>query len=102
MARRVEFAESRSVEVNSKKLPSPEDWLRSLGFLGKPWQELIKAWVTTPVLKVIKRSGSLTPVLVKTVEFVNTAGSSGNFLNINPEIADVSYSYSYAGKSSQS
>lgn len=77
-------------DVNS--LPSPEDWLRALGFLGADWRSLRKDWATTAFLKFYRRRGNQAPVKHQLVHFEGHL-SQGDFEKVDARLADVVYSY---------
>ena len=77
-------------DVNS--LPSPEDWLRALGFLGADWRSLRKDWATTAFLKIYRRRGNQAPVKHQLVHFEGSLGQGG-FEKVDSRLADVVYSY---------
>lgn len=77
---------------DSNSLPSPEDWLRALGFLGADWKSLRKDWATTAFLKIFRRSGNQKPVRKQLVHFDASSGQ-GSFEKVDPRLADVAYSY---------
>lgn len=77
-------------DVNS--LPSPEDWLRALGFLGADWRELRKDWTTVPFLKVFRQHGNSTPIKKQLVHFGNPQGR-GDFSGVDPRLSDIHYEY---------
>lgn len=77
-------------DVNS--LPSPEDWLRALGFLGADWRELGKDWTTTAFLKIFRQRGNQTPTKVRLAHFEGQLGQ-GDFGAVDPRLSDVAYSY---------
>ncbi len=79
-------------EPDPNSLPSPEDWLRALGFLGGDWRQHRKPWVSVPFLKVFRRHGNLTQNRIRLVEFSNEHGQ-GDFSSIDARLSDVRFEY---------
>lgn len=77
-------------DVNS--LPSPEDWLRALGFLGADWRSLRKDWATTAFLKIYRRHGNQSPVKHKLIHFEGKFGQ-GDLGKVDARLMDVVYTY---------
>lgn len=77
-------------DVNS--LPSPEDWLRALGFLGADWRSLRKEWATTTFLKIYRRRGNQAPERHQLIHFEGKSGQ-GDFKKVDARLSDVVYTY---------
>lgn len=87
--------EKAVTESNVHNLPSPDEWLKALGFLGKRWESLEKEWSTQVVLRVSKQHGNMRSELIKKILFENVNGGKGNLAVVDGQLKDFSYEYSY-------
>lgn len=88
----LKLLEEAVAEQDVSSLPSPEDWLRALGFLGADWRSLRKDWATTPFLKIYRRHGNQTPAKFQLIHFEGSLGQ-GDLEKVDNRLVDVVYSY---------
>lgn len=88
----LKLLEEAVAEPDVNSLPSPEDWLRALGFLGVDWRSLRKDWATTPFLKIYRRRGNQTPVKHQRIHFEGSLGQ-GDLGKVDSRLTDAVYSY---------
>jgi hypothetical protein len=88
----LKLLEQSVAEPDVNSLPGPEDWLRTLGFLGADWRSLRKDWATTAFLKIYRRRGNQAPVPQRLVHFESSSGQ-GDFTSIDNRLAPIDYSF---------
>jgi len=74
-------------ETNTNRLPSPDDWLRALGFQSD--------WATKPLMKIERQVGNEPRTLVRRVEFSDPGGGKGDLSPVDPRLMLVHYAYSF-------
>lgn len=80
-------------EQDPAALPSPEDWLATLGFPVEGGSASSTAWISLPRMKISRRVGNQPEKPVTDVLFQNEGTSSGNLELVNAELKDIVYSY---------